>query len=383
MKFESNDKKRILSIVIALTISAIIVWILFRSQEVQYIMNKVFAMLSPFLLGTAIAFLINMPLTGIENKVLKNWNPKRSGLKRSVSLLLSLIIFGASIYFIVRLVVPRLVESVIILYNNVPRLLNQLMKYPIVHDQVVNLAMKYQSLNPEQVTERIKDFIIANGAGIFNNIYSGVTTIIQIVVDFVVAFTFAIYLVSSKEKMIRQIKDVVRLLWKKETADKIIFVGSLGYRKFFQYFKGAFLEAIMLGIMCFIGMIIFGFPHAATVSIIIGCGALIPMVGAILTSVFGMIFIMTQSFTKAILFLLFTVVLQQIEGNVTYPRIVGSSIGLPAAWVLFSITIGASLMGIVGMIIFLPLMSLVYDLLHLYKEYKLNGKNIEFHVDKY
>lgn len=132
----------------------------------------------------------------------------------------------------------------------------------------------------------------------------------------------------------------------------------------------------MLGFMCFIGMYLLKIPNAATVSVLIGFGALIPLVGAILGAALGALIILIESFSKAIMFVIFIIVLQQFDGNVTYPRIVGSSVGLPSIWVLVAVTIGAALSGIVGMLIFVPIFATIYELLYRYKKKKLKDKNI-------
>ena len=190
-------------------------------------------------------------------------------------------------------------------------------------------------------------------------------------------FTFAIYALSSKEDLARKTKELLYSAFPERWADKFVRFGEIVFDNFYNFFTGQFIEALVFGSMCFVGMLIFGFPFAPAISIIMGLGALIPILGAYIGVFTGALLILLQSPFKALMFIIFVVVLQQFDGNVTYPRIVGNKVGLPAMFVIVAITVGGALFGIIGMILFVPLFSTIYTLLGIYKDKKLKEKGID------
>ncbi|MDU2025629.1 MAG: AI-2E family transporter, partial [Finegoldia magna] len=333
------------------------------------------AIISPFIIGAALAFVLNMPMNFIENKIFKKWTSK-PGLKRAISLLISLVIVSAIIAFVVILIIPNFFEAIKSLIQGIPVLVEKLRKYPEVAKQLDKIYDTYAITNTHDLVVKLKPYLTKNGLDILNNVFFGISTVFSVVLSFVVSFTFAIYLLFSKETLRRQFTELAYVFFSGKTANKILIFFKVAYEKFYSFFKGQFIEAFMLGFMCFIGMYLLKIPNAATVSVLIGFGALIPLVGAILGAALGALIILIESFSKAIMFVIFIIVLQQFDGNVTYPRIVGSSVGLPSIWVLVAVTIGAALSGIVGMLIFVPIFATIYELLYRYKKKKLKDKNI-------
>lgn len=375
MKLLKEDKKKIQIGIIILIVPVILTYLLFNGKSIGNALGTFMAIISPFIIGAALAFVLNMPMNFIENKVFKKWTSK-PGLKRVISLLISLVIVSAIIAFVVILIIPNFFEAIKSLIQGIPVLVEKLRKYPEVAKQLDKIYDTYAITNTHDLIVKLKPYLTKNGLDILNNVFFGISTVFSVVLSFVVSFTFAIYLLFSKETLRRQFTELSYVFFSGKTANKILIFFKVAYEKFYSFFKGQFIEAFMLGFMCFIGMYLLKMPNAATVSVLIGFGALIPLVGAILAAALGALIILIESFSKAIMFVIFIIVLQQFDGNVTYPRIVGSSVGLPSIWVLVAVTIGAALNGIVGMLIFVPIFATIYELLYKYKEKKLKDKNI-------
>ena len=375
MKLLKEDKKKIQIGIIILIVPVILAYLLFNGKSIGNALGTFMAIISPFIIGAALAFVLNMPMNFIENKIFKKWTSK-PGLKRAISLLMSLVIVSAIIAFVVILIIPNFLEAIKSLIQGIPVLVEKLRKYPEVAKQLDKIYDTYAITNTHDLVVKLKPYLTKNGLDILNNVFFGISTVFSVVLSFVVSFTFAIYLLFSKETLRRQFTELAYVFFSGKTANKILIFFKVAYEKFYSFFKGQFIEAFMLGFMCFIGMYILKIPNAATVSVLIGFGALIPLVGAILAAALGALIILIESFSKAIMFVIFIIVLQQFDGNVTYPRIVGSSVGLPSIWVLVAVTIGAAVSGIVGMLIFVPIFATIYELLYRYKKKKLEDKNI-------
>lgn len=375
MKLLKEDKKKIQIGIIILIVPVILAYLLFNGKSIGNALGTFMAIISPFIIGAALAFVLNMPMNFIENKIFKKWTAK-PGLKRAISLLMSLVIVSAIIAFVVILIIPNFLEAIKSLIQGIPVLVEKLRKYPEVAKQLDKIYDTYAITNTHDLVVKLKPYLTKNGLDILNNVFFGISTVFSVVLSFVVSFTFAIYLLFSKETLRRQFTELAYVFFSGKTANKILIFFKVAYEKFYSFFKGQFIEAFMLGFMCFIGMYLLKIPNAATVSVLIGFGALIPLVGAILGAALGALIILIESFSKAIMFVIFIIVLQQFDGNVTYPRIVGSSVGLPSIWVLVAVTIGAALSGIVGMLIFVPIFASIYELLYRYKKKKLKDKNI-------
>ncbi|MBS5966966.1 MAG: AI-2E family transporter [Finegoldia magna] len=382
MKLSKEDKKKIQIGIIILMVPVILAYLLFNGKSIGNALSTFMAIISPFIIGAALAFVLNMPMNFIENKLLKKWTSK-PGLKRAISLLISLVIVSAIIAFVVILIIPNFFEAIKSLIRGIPVLVEKLRKYPEIAKQLDKIYDTYAITSTHDLVVKLKPYLTKNGLDILNNVFFGISTVFSVVLSFVVSFTFAIYLLFSKETLRRQFTELTYVFFSGKTAKRIIVFFKVAYEKFYSFFKGQFIEAFMLGFMCFIGMYLLKMPNAATVSVLIGFGALIPLVGAILGAALGALIILIESFSKAIMFVIFIIVLQQFDGNVTYPRIVGSSVGLPSIWVLVAVTIGAALSGIVGMLIFVPIFATIYELLYRYKEKKLKDKNICVISEKY
>ena len=229
--------------------------------------------------------------------------------------------------------------------------------------------------NWDSIIQTAIDFL-KNGAGsVLTSTFSVARTVINYLVNFFIGFVFACYILLQKEKLSRQIKKVLYAFLPEKAVQKTLDVASLSYRTFSNFVTGQCLEAVILGTMFFVVMSIFQFPYALLIGVVIAFTALIPIFGAFIGCVIGAFLILVVNPMKALMFIILFLVLQQIEGNLIYPHVVGGSVGLPSIWVLLAVTVGGSLMGVLGMLIFIPLFSVLYALFRefVYKRLKERG----------
>ena len=208
----------------------------------------------------------------------------------------------------------------------------------------------------------VKDFALSGAGSVVSYTMSATMTVINGVMTFFIAFVFSIYILIQKETLGRQCHKVIRAFLKPAAVEKVCYICSLSHRIFSKFITGQCLEALILGMMFLVSMTIFRMPYALLVGVLIAFTALIPMVGAFIGCCVGAFLILMVNPMQAVFFIILFLVLQQIEGNLIYPHVVGNSVGLPSIWVLFAVTVGGKLMGIAGMLIFIPLMSVIYAL---------------------
>ena len=355
----------------------IILYILLNNLHmIWHYFNIFLGILTPFLAGGFVAFILNIPLKLFEEKIFKKWQPKKKGGKRAVCILLTLLCIALVIFLLIYIVGPRVQESLISVVEKLPEFEDQVVKIPILKDYEENIHEVFSKINIHSVQKVIIDYIKNANNDLFNTIVSRVGSVLNTLFGVVMGFVFAIYALSSKEDLSRKSKELLYAAFSEERADTIVKFGEIIFKNFYNFFTGQFIEALVLGAMCFVGMLIFRFPFAPAISIIVGLGALVPILGAYIGVITGALLILLQSPFKALMFIVFMVCLQQFDGSVTYPRIVGNKVGLPAIFVIVAITVGGALFGMIGMILFVPLFSTIYELLTIYKNKRLKEKCI-------
>lgn len=335
--------------------------------------------LMPFIVGGAIAFILNVPMKKIE-KYLFPKNNKLAKWRRPAAYFLTLLIVIGVLALAMIVIVPELGSTVRMLMEQIPAAfnavsswLNDLQKeYPALAPAASELDIDWMSVSASMV-DVVKSFgsgVLTSGVGFFSGIVSGVTT-------FVIAFTFSIYVLFQKEKLQRQVKQVLYALLPEKVTEKIISVAALSNQTFSNFLSGQCLEAVILGTMFVIAMTIFRMPYAMMTGVVISLTALIPIFGAFIGCAVGMFLIVMVNPIQAIWFLVLFLVLQQVEGNLIYPHVVGGSIGLPSIWVLAAVTLGGNLFGIVGILVFIPLCSVLYALFRDFVKQQLEKKGIK------
>lgn len=328
-------------------------------------------MIKPFLVGGAIAFIINLPMRFYERHLFPaNKTGKRAAaLKRPVCLTLAFVSVVLVIGVVAATVVPQLIRTVSVLAKEVPvfvegvldSLNGILRENPDLQGQIQNILP--QEINWQSTFVKIGKFL-QNGMGsMLTSTVTAASGLISGTVNFFISFIFSIYILSQKEKLEDQCRRLLRAYVKPDVCQWIFKVASLLHQNFSRFITGQCTEAVILGAMFIVAMTIGGMPFAVMIGVLIAFTALIPIVGAFIGCFIGTFLILVDSPAKAVGFVVLFLVLQQVEGNLIYPHVVGNSVGLPSIWVLAAVTIGGSLMGVVGMLIFIPLLSTVYMLL--------------------
>lgn len=380
MRFSPEEKKSMQKWTLLITFAVILFIVLWHLPQLFTILKGGFNILIPFIIGGMIAFIVNIPLTAIEHRLLHKWNPKHPGIKRVLSILVAFILIFVIILMVMFSVVPQLKETITAISDQLPQFIEKIQQMSALKpfsDQIVEFL---NQLNLESIIESAQHFLQQNGRNIVSGLVSSVSSIFAIVFDIVLGLTFSVYLLASKEKLARQCKGLLYSFFPEKKADFVLSLFKMLNKNFHAFFTGQFFDAILLGVMCFIGMIIFRFPYALAISTLIGFTALIPIFGALIGALIGALLILMDSPIKALLFIVFLLTLQQFDGNVTYPRIVGNSVGLPSLWVLVAITVGGSVLGIIGMLIAVPIFGTIYELLALYKNKRLAINKVD--IDK-
>lgn len=364
--------------------TALIVVALWKFDVVFSVIKAVWGIIFPFALGGAIAFVINVPMSFLEKKLFGKAKEKGSKaaekLARPISLLLTIVLVVGVIVLVMFGLIPQLTATIGSLMNSIAEFIPQMQSWvrEFTHNnrEIMDLVNQVE-FNPNKAIQWGMS-ILGNGAGNFmNTTMTAVGSIVSGVTTFFIAFSFACYILFQKEKLHVQVRKVFFAFIPKRKAEVILEVCSLTYRTFANFLTGQCLEAVILGSMFVITLSILKMPYALLIGIIISFTALIPIFGAFIGCVLGCLLIFMVSPKQAILFILVFLILQQIEGNLIYPHVVGSSVGLPSIWVLAAVTIGGNLLGIIGMLIFIPLVSVLYTLFREYVYLRLKKQHIK------
>lgn len=328
-----------------------------------------FGIIAPFLIGGAIAFVLNMPMNWVEKKILGKWNGKlASKIKRPVSMIFTILLVLLVMVLIVWIILPQVGQSFKELGVRVPAFFNETLreleklanKYPEIMDQIKN----WQSIKIDwdTVVGAIANFLKKGMGNVLSATVTAAGSVLGGLVNTFIAIVFAIYILAQKETLGRQRDKLLDAYLPEVWSGRIKKVLKLMYKNFSNFVSGQCLEAIILGLMFMVAMAVFGFPYAVMVGTLIAVTALIPVVGAFLGCFVGAFLILINDPIQAVWFVVMFLIIQQIEGNLIYPRVVGNSVGLPSIWVLFAVSVGGSLFGVAGMLLFIPLLSTVYSL---------------------
>lgn len=385
MELKNLTAKQFLILALA---CAVIFFGVFNSSIIWQALGRIINLLQPFLIGCAIAFVLNVPLRFFEKRVFRlNPDKKVKSKHRALSIVLSIAAICAGMTILVMVIVPQLIDSVTLLISYVPDYLHQLSvllgKLPDESGTIKKYITEINSISPQKIESTLSGFVSSGFGGNADVIGSALlstvgffSSIFTRIVNFVIAFVFAIYILMSKETLAIQARKMCYAFMPPAQAHYFIHVCQVSFAKFYSFITGQLMEAVILGTLCTIGMVIFRFPYALMIGVLTGFCALIPVVGAFIGGAVGALLILTVSPMKALGFLVFLMCLQQIEGNVIYPKVVGSSVGLPSMWTLFAITTGAVLMGLVGILLFVPLCAVIYYLIAETVHARLKFKNI-------
>lgn len=380
MDLNKKSMKKIRELIV---FTAILVVALWKFDTVLEGAKNIWGILFPFVLGGAIAFVINVPMSFLEKKIFgktKDGNKVRKKLARPISLLLTIILAIGVIALVMFGVIPQLTRTMgslmISIANFVPQMQNWIREFSHNNQEIMKLVNQVQFNQDQAIKWGIS--ILGSGAGnMMNTTMSAVSSIVSGFATFFIAFSFACYILFQKEKLHVQIRKVFFAFISKQKAEAFLKICSLTYQTFANFLTGQCVEAVILGSMFVVTLSILKMPYALLIGTLIAFTALIPIFGAFIGCAVGCFLIFMVNPKQAILFIIVFLILQQIEGNLIYPHVVGGSVGLPSIWVLAAVTIGGNLMGIVGMLIFIPLVSVLYTIFREFVYLRLKEKNIK------
>ena len=381
------SKKDILNICKIVAFGIILYWALQNLGVIGTAFGALATILSPFIWGGALAFVINIPMTIFEKKVFRSRKKKKaqvekiSKLKRVISIILSIAIIIAILIGVIFLVIPELINVISnLVQTHLPRLFLQarsitnqaIIDYPQISDALRNVQSNLENISSELIKE-----LTTLGTSIVTSSFGVITSAISGIFKTVIAVIFAFYILMSKEKLTKNLRRMTYAFFDEKRAERICEIASLSRESFYNFITGQLIECIILGILVVIGMEILRLPYSATIGTVVAITAFIPIVGALIGGVLGAVLILPISLKQAIIFVIFFIILQQTENNIIYPRVVGSRVGVPGILVLLAVSIGGALGGAIGMIICLPITSVLYTLLRASTDRRLKEKGIE------
>ena len=367
------NKKNIKRVLLLIACAILLYWGLNNLSVLGGLLSSILSLFSPLLIGVGIAYVMNLLLMAIErlwDKALKKapelWRVK---LKRPICLTLAFLLFLGIIFAIIFILIPRLEEAGTTLVANVPTYITQIQGW---WDNLTAFAADHGitlpelSMNVEDATKFITKLLTSNGDSVVNTTINITTSILGALVNVLLALVFSVYMLAQKEKLLAQSKRLLLAALPQKAGERTMHILKLTNGAFSSFVTGQVTEAFILGTLCCLGMLILRLPYAMPVSVIISFTSLIPIFGAWIGAATGAFLIVFVSPVKALTFLIFLLILQQVEGNLIYPKVVGKSVGLPGLWVLAAVTIGGGAFGVLGMLLGVPVCSVIYALVQDY-----------------
>ncbi len=372
-------------IIIALGFGIILYWALDHARGIFAFVGTIADILSPIIVGCCIAFVLNLVLIPIEKLWIKMTSPVKNvaaskylaKIKRPVCLVLATLIMAGLIFGLFFIVIPELGVTFKMFTELVPKLIGNLEGWA---DSLAKFLDQYDLNLPDFLPDAdktisfFKTLFTEKGQQMINVTVDVTSAIFSALFEVVLSVVFAFYLLAKKERLVKKTKSILYAVIDEEKADNIIRVATLSNSTFTKFVTGQFTEALIMGGLCWIGMLIFRLPHAAVISVVIGATALIPIFGAVAGAVIGTLLILSSNFMQAVWFIVFIIVLQQIETNIIYPKVVGKSIGLPGVLVLASVTVGGAVFGFAGIILGIPVCSVIYCIFSEFVEKRIEDK---------
>lgn len=379
--FTAENQKYLKSL--AVILAAILFFVIISNiSTVSAGVSKVLSVFSPLLLGLCIAFVVNLPLRFLEERVFGKLTRKNgkvwSKLKRPLCLTLSILFLLSVITVFLSFVVPELISTGQKFFTALPSAMEN------VSATVDSVLQKFHldkvfpefTIDWNSISSWALEILNDHSNSIAQGALGIVTTVFNTVLNLILGFVFSIYVLASKESLGKLAKSVIYSIMKRERARKLISVIVLSNKAFSGFISGQCTEVLLIGVLCFIGMLIFRMPYAVMVSCVIAFTAFIPVFGPFIGTAIGAFFILIESPIKALWFVIFIIILQQLESNIIYPRIMGKHVGLPGIWVLAAVTIGGGLFGVVGIIVSVPVCSVIYTLFDRWIKKRLEERNI-------
>lgn len=370
-----KNKKTIIELII---FTVVIIFAFVNIEALWSFITYIIKIFMPFIIGVMIAFVLNVLLNVVENKLFKKLNEKNGKvwkkIKRPTSLITTFIIIIALIAFILGLLIPQLQNTATIFTENFDSYKKESIK---ILDKIGidDKDIKVLNKNIEKIKGEVTSYVGDNKQEIVQTTFGVASSVVGTITSLVLGIVFAIYILLKKEDLARQSRKVLKAYFPEKKEKRIREIANLSNKTFGNFISGQCLEALIIGVLCFIGMFILQIPYASTISVLVGFTALIPVFGAFIGTVIGAFLILMVDPTKAIIFIIFILILQQLEGNLIYPKVVGKSVGLPGIWVMVAVTVGASIAGVLGMLLSVPICSVLYSILKTDVNNRIDQKN--------
>ncbi len=370
-----KNKKTIIELII---FTVVIIFAFVNIEALWSFITYIIKIFMPFIIGVMIAFVLNVLLNVVENKLFKKLNEKNGKvwkkIKRPTSLITTFIIIIALIAFILGLLIPQLKNTATIFTDNFDSYKKESIK---ILDKIGidDKDIKVLNKNIEKIKGEVTSYVGDNKQEIVQTTFGVASSVVGTITSLVLGIVFAIYILLKKEDLARQSRKVLKAYLPEKKEKRIREIANLSNKTFGNFISGQCLEALIIGVLCFIGMFILQIPYASTISVLVGFTALIPVFGAFIGTVIGAFLILMVDPTKAIIFIIFILILQQLEGNLIYPKVVGKSVGLPGIWVMVAVTVGASIAGVLGMLLSVPICSVLYSILKTDVNNRIDQKN--------
>lgn len=367
MKKLDEKNSQLLKVIL---ISILVFFAFWYIKNVKNGLTVFIAVIQPFLIGFMLAFIINLPMNFFERKVYSKIfkTEKTKKLVPVFSLISSWILFILGIVIFLNVLIPRISKAVTALIERFPLFLDDLIDLLNKNKLTKNFAddaQKYiNSVDWNNALVQVKDYFVGEAGNIFDKTTSIINSVSSTIITIAAATIFSVFVLINKKDLKILANRIIYSLFKRSTADEINKVASLSYSSFASYINSKALSSLILGILVFVGMLILKIPFAAMAAILVAIADFIPYVGPLIATVIMMILIFIESPFKSLVFLIFLLIAQQVQGSIIYPALAGKTIGLPSIWVIVSIAIGGSLFGIVGMLVSIPIASILYTLMN-------------------
>ena len=380
------DKKTVRNLFLIVAGGIVFYWLLNKTEQFRSLWASVIGMVSPFVVGAAMAFILNVPMRAIERQL---GFIQKDGLRRTMAILLTLVAVVMVIVGVVLLLVPQITETIQSLLPKLTaffqRIGEQVRLFLTEHPEVGEwVSATFNTTNTDITTfdwtglaQKALNMVSSSVTVIATGAFSAVGTVTGGIVDAVIGLVFALYCLARKEILARQGRRILYAFLPEKFCDETIRVLRLTNSTFSNFISGQCLEAVILGGLFAVSMAVFKMPYIPLISVLIAVTALVPLVGAFIGCVLGAFFILVNDPLQALVFVAMFLVLQQIEGNLIYPKVVGTSIGLPGMWVLVAVSVGGDLMGVGGMLVMIPISSVLYALLREFTAKRVAERGID------
>ena len=383
LKLSEEARTKILTNFIVTALSIILFFIIYNATGIYREIKSIFSILTPFIYGFAIAYILAIPMKFLETRVLNFLDKKRKfKLKRMLAITITYVVAGIALGAFFSILIPEIARSISTLIENIP-------EYGMAVEHSVTVLVEKLQLDMSIVNEIIDDF---RSISVYLTEFAGkvVTYLIQFsaiitqsILNIIIGTIVSIYILTSKEKFFAQTKKLMYSVLPKRPVNYIVELTRSSNKIFIGFLGGKLLDSFIIAIICFVGMSIFKMPYELLVSFIIGITNIVPVFGPFIGAIPSIIIIFIASPIKALWFAIFVLVLQQFDGNILGPKILGNSIGISAFWVMFAIILGNGIFGFVGMIIGVPLFAVIYSIIKSIVEYQLSKKGLPINTEKY